>query len=201
MATAMRMRIGELQEKELRRERERGTSREGPKKTSSKQRELQFSRHLFLCHATRFAVIIRPKAEGAREIEAKDPKYTEREREKGRKRGSVRGSRANRARILRGAQCGVSGPSNACKQSQKTTMMMERGTRERLTDRETVRMRMRIRRRRRHGNNIASPLSLSVSLCLAVCGGRTACNGNGNKNNNKNRNECECEYQQGSQTE
>lgn len=49
----------------------------------------------------------------------------------------MRGSRANRARILRGAQCGVSGPSNACKQSQKTTMMMERGTRERLTDRQT----------------------------------------------------------------
>lgn len=83
MATAMRMRIGELQEKELRRggEKGRGSSREGPKKTSSKQRELQFSRHLFLCHATRFAVIIRPKAEGAREIEAKDPKYTQREKE------------------------------------------------------------------------------------------------------------------------
>lgn len=131
MATAMRMRIGELQEKELRRERERKEEGEGTKKTSSKQRELQFSRHLFLCHATRFAVIIRPKAEGAREIEAKDPKYTERKRERG--RGSVR---ANRARILREAQCGVSGPSNACKQSQKTTMMMERGTRERLTDRQ-----------------------------------------------------------------
>lgn len=88
MATAMRMRIGELQEKEMRKERERETkreklSREGPKKTSSKQRELQFSRHLFLCHATRFAVIIRPKEEGAREIEAKDPKYTQRERERG----------------------------------------------------------------------------------------------------------------------
>lgn len=88
-----------------------------------------------------------------------------------RERESVR---ANRARILRGAQCGVSGPSNACKQSQKTTMMMERGTRERLTDRqpdrETVRMRMRIRRRRRHGNNIASPLSLSLFVWLSVAG-------------------------------
>lgn len=92
MATAMRMRIGELQEKELRRERERGRSAEGPKKTSSKQRELQFSRHLFLCHATRFAVIIRPKAEGAREIEAKDPKYTEREREREWERGVCGGA-------------------------------------------------------------------------------------------------------------
>lgn len=47
-----------------------------------------------------------------------------------RRGGGEQGARANRARILRGAQCGVSGPSNACKQSQKTTMMMERGTRQ-----------------------------------------------------------------------
>lgn len=147
-------------------------------------------RNTFCCHNS-------PQGRGGPRNRGKRPQvHTEREMR------SVRGSRANRARILRGAQCGVSGLSNACKQSQKTTMMMERGTRERLTDRETVRMRMRIRRRRRHGNNIATVLSLPpVSLCLAVCGGRTACNGNGNKNNNKNRNECECEYQQGSQTE
>lgn len=138
MATAMRMRIGELQEKELRRERE--TKRE--KQRGSKENEQQakritiFSpfvfvpRNTFCCHNS-------PQGRGGREIEAKDPKYTERERERG--RGSVRGSRANRARILRGAQCGVSGPSNACKQSQKTTMMMERGTRERLADRQTER--------------------------------------------------------------
>lgn len=97
----MRMRIGELQEKEMRREGERRRSAEGPKKTSSKQRELQFSRHLFLCHATRFAVIIRPKEEGAREIEAKDPKYTERRRgecegEQGKSRAHSEGSSMRR---------------------------------------------------------------------------------------------------------
>lgn len=175
---------------------EEGGRQRGTKETEQQAKRITiFSpfvfvpRNTFCCHNS-------PQGRGPRNRGKRPQVHTERGGG-GAKEGK---SRANRARILRGAQCGVSGPSNACKQSQKTTMMMELGTREIQADRETERMRIR---RRRHGNNIAAALflSLSLSLCLPVCGGRTACNGNGNKNNNKNRNECECEYQQTSQTE
>lgn len=133
MATAMRMRIGELQEKEMRRERERETQRGSKENEQQAKRITIFSpfvfvpRNTFCCHNS-------PQGRGGPRNRGKRPQVHREKRE-----GSVRGSRANRARILRGAQCGVSGPSNACKQSQKTTMMMERGTRERLTDRQTER--------------------------------------------------------------
>lgn len=82
MATAMRMRIGELQEKELKRERERNEEGEAEQR-GSKENEQQakritiFSpfvfvpRNTFCCHNS-------PQGRGAREIEAKDPKYTQR---------------------------------------------------------------------------------------------------------------------------
>lgn len=133
MATAMRMRIGELQEKELRREGEKGRGRGHQENEQQAKRITIFSpfvfvpRNTFCCHNS-------PQGRGGPRNRGKRPQVHTEKRE-----GSVRGSRANRARILRGAQCGVSGPSNACKQSQKTTMMMERGTRERLTDRQTER--------------------------------------------------------------
>lgn len=97
MGMGIRMRVGKCQ-------------RLGEKENEQRARELQFSRHLFLRHATRFAVIIRTKEGGKKE---KTP--TEKATRKSRA-FSVRGKNK-----MRGAQCGVSGPSNACKQSQKTT--------------------------------------------------------------------------------